>query len=485
MRMRGFIVRLSGVRTVIAVICCRRKRWYEEDRHDDPPPILRAGNRSHPIETHPLRVGDDPRWHLAQRVASGQHFSRAPLLSQFLLFIVEETLEGRQTKITEHEIGVRVFGRAPGYRTVEDNIVRNYARQLRKRLHLHFCGAGSSESLQIEIPVGGYVPAFVPAEQMGATEVEHELPTANSHSHIVTSRVPDHVSVTAARWSGRQWLVSVVILIVYSAILIAFTWLLRSPGVHSPQVPDPTQPLWATLFAGPSNSYIVPADAGFNLLEDLSHRSLPLADYVSGTYQQMSLAPVDSHSAQDLRSQQLTSFVDLQIVAALARRQEFDPRRVFLRFPRDLRLDELKNANAVIIGSAGSNPWAAIASENTNFHVAFRQGMKGAEIINTKPNQGEAESYESHWSEPVHETFAVISFVPNLSGSGCLLLLQGLDVAGTQAAAEALFHSDATASILKAATRPDGSLRFFEILVRSTSIQSNAMDTQVIASRIH
>jgi hypothetical protein len=55
---------------------------------------------------------------------------------------------------------------------------------------------------------------------------------------------------------------------------------------------------------------------------------------------------------------------------------------------------------------------------------------------------------------------ALIAFLPNLDGSGHLLLLQGLDVAGTQAAAETLFHPAAIAPILRQATRPDGSLRF-------------------------
>ncbi len=94
----------------------------------------------------------DPRWSLAQRVVAGSHFARSPLLSKFLLHVVAETLEGRESEITEHKIGVQVFDRPSDYRTIEDNIVRNYARQLRKRLVEHFAGEGSSEDLRIDIP---------------------------------------------------------------------------------------------------------------------------------------------------------------------------------------------------------------------------------------------------------------------------------------------------------------------------------------------
>jgi len=66
-----------------------------------------------------------------------------------------------------------------------------------------------------------------------------------------------------------------------------------------------------------------------------------------------------------------------------------------------------------------------------------------------------------------------------------MLLLQGLDVAGTQAASEALFHPEVIATVLDKALRPDGILRPFEILLRAESIASNAAGVQVISYRIH
>jgi hypothetical protein len=106
-------------------------------------------------------------------------------------------------------------------------------------------------------------------------------------------------------------------------------------------------------------------------------------------------------------------------------------------------------------------------------------------VVNRQPQAREAASYSSHWNEPIHETYSVIIFAPNLSGYGRLLLLGGLDSAGTQAAGEALMQSGTITPILERARRPDGSLAPFEVLLRSTSIQANATGTQVIASRIH
>ena len=439
-----------------------------------------------PDEAWPSHLQDHPHWELAQRVVAGRHFARSPLLSKFLLYVVSEMLEGRGDDISEHQIGVHVFDRPRDYRTLEDNIVRSYARQLRKRLAEYFADEGSSEAERIDIPLGGYVPVFIPnSEENGEQETADVAVEMQGHAKPLP--MDEHRAETEAASESKtsRWALGTALVAVYSALLIAATWYAANRAYVSRHPIEPAHALWAALFDGPANSYIVPSDAGFNLLEDLSRQPVPLADYIAGSYQELPLAGVDPHSAEDLRTQQLTPFVDMQIASALSHLTEDDPQHVFIRFPRDLRLDDLKSANAVIIGSVGSNPWAGIAETNANFRIVDRPGMSGAEIVNMKPRPGEAASYASHWNEPAHETFALIAFLPNLSGNGHLLVLEGLDVAGTQAAAEMLLHPSAIDPILKSATRPDGSLRNFEVLLRSTSIESNATGTQVIASRIY
>jgi hypothetical protein len=435
-----------------------------------------AGEPAHP------ELRGNPCWELAQRVVAGPHFARSPLLSKFLLFVVAETLDGRGDEITEHQIGVQVFDRPANYRTVEDNIVRTYARQLRKRLVEHFAERASSETIRIDIPVGAYVPVFLPIEKESRREGSAE---STSHEHNVIAPVLVEMPAPPKATAVRTRLNALLLMAAYSAALVAVTWYAATRAAAPHPAPEPARALWRTLFDGAANSYIVPSDAGFNLLEDISQRPLQLADYIAGDYEKLPLVGVDPHSAEDLRTQQLAPFVDMQIATSLAHLAEDDPQKVLVRFPRDLRLDDLKNSNAVIIGSLGSNPWASLAEASANFRIFYQAGMNGAQIINKSPQPGEAPSYASHWNEPSHETYALIEFLPNLSGNGHLLVLEGLDVAGTQATAEMLLRSSAIDPILKRAERADGSLRNFEVLLRSTSIQSSATGTQVIASRIY
>jgi len=109
-----------------------------------------------------VNLAAEPRWQLAQRIVASRSFAKSVLLSRFLLYVCEREITGKTAEISEHQIGVQVFGRRPGYNPGEDNIVRNYARQLRHRLDQYFLEEGREEELRVTIPRGKYVPVYSP-----------------------------------------------------------------------------------------------------------------------------------------------------------------------------------------------------------------------------------------------------------------------------------------------------------------------------------
>lgn len=421
------------------------------------------------------------RSHL-QQVLSSEAFAGGHRAQRFLELVVEHALAGRVDCLRERMLGVEMFGRAIDYDTGNDSVVRVKASEVRRRLAQYYQGLPSSPPLHIELPAGSYAPSFHWASALPLPAAQPD----NNHEDQAAARKQGATGTAIVTAGWKRWAVRASLLVAYTALLVAITWSVAGRFNAAPGARRISNPIWASVFDGKRNTYIVPADVGFDLLEDLSHSPMQLADYLKAGYLEQPLKGVDVHVSQGLRSQRLTSFVDAQIISTLAQLPEYDPQRTFLRFPRDLRLDDLKDANAILIGSVGSNPWASIADSSTaNFRIVYRQGREGAMIVNRNPQPGERPSYESHWNEPAHETFALITFLPNLGGGGRMLFLQGLDVAGTQAAAEALFHPSIVAPALKSATHADGSVASFEILVRSTSINWNSTDATVIATRIH
>src|ERR1700730_11755686 len=171
-----------------------------------------------------LWVEEDPRWQLAQRVVESAQFSKSPRLSSFLLYIVAKSLECRQSEITEQQIGVHVFGRPLGYRTVDDNIVRNYARQLRKRLTEYFAGEGIDHALRIEIPLGGYLPSFT-APSMEPEQQRKPVLVERTVSSAIDLPSPP---LAKARRGWTRALAGTGLLIAYSAAVIWLTCLVMA-----------------------------------------------------------------------------------------------------------------------------------------------------------------------------------------------------------------------------------------------------------------
>src|SRR5262249_36564206 len=95
-----------------------------------------------------------------ERVLRSSGFARNERLSRFLRFVVEQHLNGRDHELKESIIAIEVFGRRPDYNPKNDAIVRTEAGRLRARLSEFYIGEGKNDPLIIELPKGGYTPAF-------------------------------------------------------------------------------------------------------------------------------------------------------------------------------------------------------------------------------------------------------------------------------------------------------------------------------------
>lgn len=94
------------------------------------------------------------------RIASSAGFAGSERLTGFLRFVVEKTLAGDGDLIKEYTIGLEVYQKRESYDPRTDSLVRVEASKLRSRLAAYYESAGSSDSLIISIPRGGYVPSF-------------------------------------------------------------------------------------------------------------------------------------------------------------------------------------------------------------------------------------------------------------------------------------------------------------------------------------
>ena len=95
-------------------------------------------------------------------ILASHHFRGSKRYPAFLKYVVDAALDGRSGDLKERTLGVEVFGRDPGYDTSADPVVRFSAGEVRKRIAQYYHENGHGSRVQIELPLGSYVPEFLP-----------------------------------------------------------------------------------------------------------------------------------------------------------------------------------------------------------------------------------------------------------------------------------------------------------------------------------
>ncbi|TYC75361.1 adenylate cyclase [Stappia sp. BW2] len=111
-----------------------------------------------------MQTGDSPSAAEIQsaidKILKSPDFTVPDRVADFLRYVVEETLAGREEGIKAFTVAVDVFGRDDSFDPQSDPVVRIEAARLRRALERYYLLSGRSEPILIEIPKGSYVPAF-------------------------------------------------------------------------------------------------------------------------------------------------------------------------------------------------------------------------------------------------------------------------------------------------------------------------------------
>jgi hypothetical protein len=482
----------------------------------------------------------DPRWMLVQRIVISPYFRRSTLLSNFLLFVCDRYLSGQTAEINEKQIGFHVFGRGEGYNASDDNIVRNYARTLRKRLEEFFAAEGKNEILIVFIPRGGYIPVFSPREnEMVFAErqktdpppVEEALASTNAFEdqnvlnlsecplefvsstdiaqqvfqpQALSGAQANDASLPMATWKFRP---TYLLFAVGTILLSALAGYMGANGLpanwlkHETPAMKINRAFWSQIFEEKRDTFVVPADGGLVMLQSFIREHVSLEDYASRQYLKESsivqgiAGLTENRNADDLHrledkvetigARRYTSIADLELTTHFARLPEVVPERLMIRYARDLRIDDLRSSNAILMGSSDANPWVELFQKQLNFRFSPGADFGGSGvIINQHPLNGEHARYASEPNDPLLRTYGVIAYVPNLDGTGHALLIEGVNMAGTQAAGDFLLDPAQMQPVLQRAKGQNGIIGPFEVLIETDNIAASSSRPHVISERI-
>jgi len=435
---------------------------------------------------------EDERWTLVQRIVASRHFQKAPQLREILLYLSRRSLEDSPGTISEHDIGCNVLGRRPDFNSNEDNIVRVQLRHLRKKLEDYFSTEGLEEQLILVIPKGTYVPHFEPRSSQPAQQ-----PVVRANS-ISQEPGPALEIVPPAPKSRYPWRLVAVLSVLVAALAVTAIVLwrqkeaLRLAEPVSGQYPSPPgDVLWSKMFAPGQEVTIVASDTCFVMLQDILDMDIPLSDYLSGAYPLKLISSVHDRKLREalqlISSRRYTSLGDMSVAEKVLELSHRYNRTATIRYARYLDAREFKTGNFVLIGSRRGIPWLQLFEPQLNFSLEQSPGSRKYYFLNKAPRPGEQARYGiASDGKPTGESYADIALLPNLGGTGYVLLLSGITMEMTEAAGELVTSPEFSSVLSKMLHSIAGatSASYIEILLQAKAVPGTTRASKIVCYRI-
>jgi hypothetical protein len=183
----------------------------------------------------------------------------------------------------------------------------------------------------------------------------------------------------------------------------------------------------------------------------------------------------------DVRS--VVSERTLEVAKSLSQLAQPTQSKLEVRYARDVRPNDLKQGNVILVGAAEANPWVELFEHNMNF-VFFNDRVSGIfSVLNRDPKGAEPRQWDSAYKDAQHRVYAVVAFLPNLGGNGNALILEGTSMAGTESAWDFVSDDSQLLPFLKQIRRADNTLPHFEVVLGTNNMSGSAVKNNVLAWR--
>jgi len=377
-----------------------------------------------------------------EKALAGEAFRRSLRLQRFLRFVTDLTLSGQESSINEYLIGVEVFERGPDYDQSDDSVVRRQAHALRQKLSEYYNSEGQNDPIQIEVPLGHYVPVFRPKSPAGATRSQ------------LTSDQPAPVSTPLPDNGSPRIGIATALAAIAVAALLSF-WIGRSttPATSATAVAGSVadrdvRKFWGQWFAAEQGPMIVFSSPPTGILKffetPVPPDSQPPRSEIGGAlevrFREFFALPPGGHlyilpSATETKSGESLATVHL---ANLFAGGGLNARAMLSRL---LTWDDFRRENLILLGHNEQNQWMDPLLSKYPMRLEATDGAQQRRIVNTEPETDEQPFYQIDYAtspnEPTVE-YALVSMLPGTDDRHEILLISGLNTQATLMAAEFL-----------------------------------------------
>jgi hypothetical protein len=412
-------------------------------------------------------------------VAASEVFSRATQLREIFLYLTEKALSGEPT-VKERDIAVDVLNRNSKFDGSMDNIVRVQVGHLRQKLELYFASEGKQELTLIVIPKGAYLVRF---EQRKSSRSVAEVPPVE----IAATAVPESPKPTTRKYGVLIGFASLGVIL----ILGMTSLLLQHHNANPVQASSNAyagNPFIQRIFKPSQPTYVVTTDANLQLIHSILHTDISISEYVAPNYPANLLKPgVDPAIAAlipSLATSRYTSFGDANVLLYSSDMARHVGGEVVPRYARFMNVRDFDQGNFILVGSRVGIPWVSLFETKLNFSPETDPATGRIQIRNKSPRKGELEIYPVTGGWTSESTcYVSIGLVPNLAGTGHVLLFRGTGMEATEAAGIFLFQKNSSQIIRRFIPDKLDDQQPIELLLRVHSVQGTADKFEVAAAR--
>lgn len=367
-----------------------------------------------------------------------------------LRYVIEKALHGDRDSLKERTIGVEVFGRDADYDTNADPVVRFSAGEVRKRLAQFYQEHGRNYPIEIELPLGTYVPRF--HRRVAQAEALHEAaivsPIEENHGPSIAPPVQaDH----RTRWPG------------YILVLVALACVLAALVARAVRKPNPVLQVWKPLL---NNSGPVLISVG---------QPQPLDEVAPGP-------PNISIKDHILRPEFRVSITTVGAVANMVGFLQSQHKQFRIHQAYSNTLDDFHDRPVVLV-NANNNKWTLLLLKPLRFYFvqvgdfayiedAQNPAYRGWNVDFSKPYSGQTADY------------AIVGRFNSATTGGPVIVVAGISSNGTEAAGEFIVSPEFMAELMKRAPKGwDIGSGNFEAVLKVEVVSGNTGSSTVVASQ--
>ncbi len=420
-----------------------------------------------------------------RRILNSRHFINAPTKQRFLRLICQLYLDGRASELNEYMLGVELYDRDESYNPALDPIVRVGAHGLRKRLEAYYKGEGKNDEIILELPHGSYAPHFV----------RRVLPREEPEPAMVGAKL--HDSPAFFEKHSRTLLNMFVAALVIVTITLAYsnTQLRRQSkaSAQAIETPEVFKPVWGTFLKEGTPALIV-------LGNPTVYRLWSPADPESLSKGRVGLTLDEAKDMRDTLGRERLIFNNPSTPQLMLAYDEYTylgeaiglykvqgffnklGKNLTLKQSRRLVAEDLKNNNAILLGSGWVKEWLGAGP----IRECFTAGP-AADLINRNLLPGDEREYVAKYDEEtgkLKEDYALIAVKPGISERRTVMIVAGTHGEGTQAALEYLTDENYLADLNQRFLRTLGSFpKYFQVLLKVSVDSGVPTNTSVIRVR--